>query len=436
MMKTRFAPSPTGLIHAGNVRVAILNYLLAKKNNGIFVLRIDDTDTERSTKEFESAIIKDLEWLGIEWQEFYRQSERHEIYEQGIKKLKSDGRLYACYETAEELDLKRKSSNIQVYDRAGLRLSNAKKFEYEQMGRKPHWRFLLNDIDVAWHDLGAGDLKFQAGNVSDPVLIRSDNRPLYTISSVIDDGVMGVSCILRGEDHITNTAAQVQLFQALGYTPPQFAHFPRMMAASGEKLSKRMGSLSITDLRQAAIVPDAVVAYLGRMGSNIAGSVQDSWQVLLAGFDLQNYGRAAPKFLSEELEILSMKFLHQMSFNQVQKYCTIRNITGVDEKLWQLLSANINHLDELTAWQQNLNGIFPDATQRDFLNICAQLLPSEFNQENLKNWLNHAKETTNRKGKELFHPIRHALTGREDGPTIPAIMIYLGRDACIGKFQA
>ncbi len=428
-MKTRFAPSPTGYIHAGNVRVAILNYLLAKRHNGSFVLRIDDTDTERSKPEYEQAIIEDLHWLGMEWDEFYRQSERDEFYAAGIQKLKDDGRLYACYETAEELDLKRKSTNSQLYDREGLRLTSDKKFQYEQQGRKPHWRFLLHDIDVSWHDLSAGDLYFKAGNVSDPVLIRSDNRPLYTLTSVIDDGLIGISCILRGEDHITNTAAQIQLFKALGYEPPQFAHFPRMTSADGAKLSKRMGSLSLRELRQSAIVPTAIVAYLGRMGSNIAGSTDDNLHALIGEFDLKNFGRAAPKFTPDELELLSMKYMQTMGFTAIKPYLQLRQLAYIDEPIWQLLAQNINHIDELAEWHTALQTRHtPHIDDLEFINNAKKLLPAIITEDSAKQWLQDVKTQLGRSGRALFHPIRHYLTGRDDGPTIPAIMQYLGRE--------
>ena len=308
-VKVRFAPSPTGRLHVGNARVAVLNWLTARAKAGEFLLRMDDTDRERSTKEFERAILEDLTWLGLDWDDFVRQSARQMRYDAAVERLKSKGRLYPCFETADELDLKRKiqlgRGKPPVYDRAALALSAEEQAALMAEGRQPHWRFKLADQPIEWTDLGRGPVRFEAGHLSDPVLIREDGRPLYTLSSVVDDGEFFITHVIRGEDHVANTAVQIELFQALGYDVPTFAHLPLMVGADGKQLSKRLGSLSLADLRAEGVQPEALTAYLARLGTPTAPDGSDSLDSLTPGFDVSSFGRAAPRFDPKELAQLN-----------------------------------------------------------------------------------------------------------------------------------
>ncbi|MEJ1996137.1 MAG: glutamate--tRNA ligase, partial [Limibacillus sp.] len=299
-MKLRFAPSPTGRLHVGNARVALINWLYARQNGGAFLLRMDDTDEERSTAEFAEAIERDLTWLGLAWDAFARQSERTERYDLAAQSLKASGRLYPCYETADELSLKRKAQlsagRPPLYDRAALNLSEEKRRAYEAEGRRPHWRFKLEHAAIDWDDLVRGPQHFEGDKLSDPVLIREDGRPLYTLSSVVDDAELGVTHVLRGEDHVANTAVQVQLFEALGAEVPTFGHLPLLTDAEGKGLSKRLGSLSLEALRAEGLEPMTLNAYLAALGTSEHAEPALDLAELVARFDLSRYGRAAPKF--------------------------------------------------------------------------------------------------------------------------------------------
>ena len=318
----RFAPSPTGHIHVGNVRTALLNVLLAKKAGGSFLLRIDDTDTARSKKEFETAILEDLAWLGLAHDLFARQSDRFASYEAAAARLKAAARLYPCYETADEIERKRKRQlgrgQSPVYDRAALTLTADEKAAFEAEGRKPHWRFKLNAETVAWTDLIRGPATVDLTSVSDPVLIRSDGHFLYTLPSVVDDVELGVTHIIRGEDHVTNTGAQIDLFKALGAAAPDFAHHPLLLAADGGPLSKRLGSLSIGELREAQLEPMALLSLLAKLGTSDALEPRASLDALVQEFDFAKIGRAPARFDPAELKALNARLLHETPFEAVQ----------------------------------------------------------------------------------------------------------------------
>ncbi|MGF1628428.1 MAG: glutamate--tRNA ligase [Kiloniellaceae bacterium] len=432
-LKVRFAPSPTGLLHVGNARQALVNWLFARAGGGRYLLRIDDTDAERSTPEFARAIEEDLRWLGLDWDEKAVQSERLDRYAAAGERLKAAGRLYACYETPEELGLKRKlalsAGRPPIYDRAALDLSDAEKARLETEGRRPHWRFKLLPGEIAWEDLVRGPVSFQGENLSDPVLLREDGRPLYTLTSVVDDIELEVTHVLRGEDHVANTAVQVQLFEALSNTTvaavPAFGHLSLIAGAGGEALSKRLGSLSLAGLRESGLEAMTVNGYLARLGTPDPIEPLPDLAALAAGFDLARFGRATPKFDPQELEQLNARLLHILPFEQVAD----RLPAGFDAALWQAVRPNLTRLAEAEAWLAICRGpVVPQIENAAFAETAAGLLPSEpWDETTWSAWTAAVKQATGRKGKELFLPLRLALTGLDHGPELKALLPLIGR---------
>jgi glutamyl-tRNA synthetase len=437
----RFAPSPTGRLHVGNARVALINWLLAKAQSGRFILRIDDTDAERSKKEHEEAIEADLRWLGLDWDAKANQSERFAVYDAAAAKLRAEGRLYACYETAEELDYKRKRQMARgappVYDRAALKLTQSDLEKLADEGRRPHWRFKLDETaEVAWHDLVRGPCHYHASHLSDPVLIREDGTPLYTLPSVVDDAEMNVTHVIRGEDHVTNTAAQIQLFQALGAPPPNFAHLPLLTGADGQGLSKRLGSLSLGDLRRQGLEAMALNSLLAGLGSsNTIGAVTELGN-LVRTFDIGHFGRSTPKFDPEELLRLNAKLLHDLPLDAVADRLQALGIDA-DEPFWLAVRGNLDMLSDAEAWwkicRQPLAPVIEDAA---FAQEAGALLPEEpWTADTWKNWTQAVQTATGRKGRPLFHPLRLALTGREDGPELKTLLPLIGRARALARLQ-
>jgi glutamyl-tRNA synthetase len=432
-LKVRFAPSPTGLLHVGNARQALVNWLFARAGGGRYLLRIDDTDAERSTPAFARAIEEDLRWLGLDWDEKAVQSERLEHYAAAAERLKQAGRLYACYETPEELGLKRKvalaAGRPPIYDRAALGLSDAEKARLEAEGRRPHWRFRLLAGEIAWDDLVRGPVAFQAENLSDPVLLRADGRPLYTLTSVVDDAELGITHVVRGEDHVANTAVQVQLFEALGGTEevavPAFGHLSLIAGAGGEALSKRLGSLSLAGLRGSGLEAMTVNCYLARLGTPDPIEPLPDLAALAAGFDLARFGRATPKFDPQELEQLNARLLHVLPFEQVAS----RLPTGFDSALWEAVRPNLTRLAEAEAWLAICRGpVVPQIEDAAFAETAAGLLPPEpWDDTTWGAWTAAVKQATGRKGKDLFRPLRLALTGLDHGPELKALLPLIGR---------
>ena len=428
-VKVRFAPSPTGLLHVGNARVALINWLFARQAGGTFLLRLDDTDSERSTEAFAEAIEADLRWLGLVWDEQAAQSARSDRYAAAAETLRAAGRLYPCYETAEELSLKRKSAmragRAPVYDRAGLRLSEAERAKLEGAGRRPHWRFALAHEAIAWDDLVRGRVAFEGANLSDPVLLREDGRPLYTFSSVVDDIELGISHVIRGEDHVSNTAVQVQLAEALGGAVPAFAHLPLLVDAGGQSLSKRLGSLSLRSLREAGLEAMTVNSYLARLGTPDPIEPHLCLDELLAAFDMSRFGRAAPRFDAEELTRLNARLLHVTPYQAVRA----RLPKGIDETLWEAVRANVTILAEAADWQRICRGpVAPVIEDAALAAAAADLLPPEpWDGTTWKSWTEAVKARTGHKGKRLFHPLRLALTGLERGPELRDLLPLIGR---------
>jgi glutamyl-tRNA synthetase len=432
-MRTRFAPSPTGKLHVGNVRTAIIVWLSARAMGGEFMFRLDDTDMERSKEEYAESIQRDLKWLGMDWDLSARQKERQDRYQVLIQKLKDDGRLYPCYETPEELSLKRKSLLSRglppIYDRAALNLTDEQKSEYEAEGRQPHWRFLLKHEPIEWDDLIRGPVKFEGKDLADPVLIREDGSPLYHICSVIDDVDFEITHVVRGEDHVSNTAAHVQMFEALGASSPVYAHLPLISDAEGGKLSKRIGSLGIEELRDVEkLDPMAIMSYLSRLGTSLPIEPVQDMKELIDTFDFKNFSRSTPKFDVEELFRLNAKILHETSYENVKSKLGDMGLSDLDESFWNAVRANLGKLDDIQDWWKVANGpITPEIEDEGFAAEAASLLPAEpWTQETFGTWINEVKEKTGRKGKQLFMPIRKALTGMEHGPEMDKLLPLIG----------
>ncbi|WP_142848279.1 glutamate--tRNA ligase [Telmatospirillum sp. J64-1] len=429
----RFAPSPTGLLHVGNARVALVNWLFAKSHGGYFLLRMDDTDTERSRPEFADGIMEDLRWLGLTWDRKAWQSQRHNRYAAAVEQLKALGRLYPCWETPEELEAKRKRRLAQgkppVYDRAALKLSEADKARLQEERGQPHWRFKLESREVAWEDMARGHCHFHPDHLSDPVLLRGDGLPLYTLCSVVDDAELGVTHIIRGEDHVTNTAVQVQLFQALGASVPEFGHLPLLTDISGGGLSKRLGSGSLRELREQGIQPMALNSLLAKLGTSDAIQLRHSLDELIDEFDIGKFGRSTPKFDPAELAHLNSRLVHEMPYEEARSRLEAMGMTGVDEALWTAVRGNLERLDDMREWWGICRGeVAPVIEDADFTAQAAGLLPPEpWDEDTWGRFTAAVKEATGRKGKGLFHPLRLAITGREQGPELKTLLPLIGR---------
>jgi len=438
----RFAPSPTGLLHVGNARVALINWLFSESVGGSFVLRIDDTDSERSTPEFESAIQRDLEWLGLEWSTVIHQSARFDLYERAAEYLKESGRLYACYETPEELEMKRRlllsRGHPPTYDQEGLGLTESQKAEFESEGRKPYWRFKLVPENIEWDDLVRGQCHYNGAHISDPVLIRADGSYLYQLPSVVDDIDLGVTHIVRGEDHVTNTAAQLQIMHALsGSTVDRLAHLPLLTDASGKGLSKRIGSVSLADLQEDGFEAMAIASLLAKLGSSEAIEAHGSMDELVNDFEISRYSRGSPKFDPSELEFINAKVLHLTSFWQIRERLEKLGIVRQDldlrgEEFWEAVKPNLKKLHEAPSWWAVCSeAIRPVIEDEDttFLAEAAKLLPDEpWDSHTWVHWTGALKEYTGRKGKTLYLPLRRALTGLSDGPELKYLLPLIGRE--------
>ncbi|MBV6632412.1 MAG: glutamate--tRNA ligase [Alphaproteobacteria bacterium] len=446
-VRVRFAPSPTGNIHVGNVRPALINWLFARKAGGEFLFRLDDTDDERSKQEYADNIARDLEWLGLTWDSFAKQSDRMDRYELAKQYLIEAGRLYPCYETPDELSLKRKSllsrGKPPIYDRAALRLTDEDKAAYEAEGRKPHWRFKLEHAPIEWHDLGHGDLRFKGEDLTDPVLFREDGRPIYTISSVVDDLELEVTHVIRGDDHIANTAVQKQLMEALiphcGGAVPEFAHLPLLVAANGEKLSKRTGALSVADMRaDAGIEPMAVLSLLAKLGTSDPIEARATMDQLIEEFDISKFSKATPRFDPEEVKRLTIKLIQDMPFEAVKEKLAGRDgFPEFDQGFWEAVRPNLESLDDITEWHRVANGpVEPVIEDAEFAKQAADLAPDgPWSEATWPEWIGKVKEASGRKGKALFMPLRKALTGMEHGPELQVLLPLIGRDRALARLK-
>lgn len=433
-VKVRFAPSPTGYMHIGNTRTALFNWLLAKKLGGKFMLRIDDTDVQRSKEEYEIALRESLVWLGLDWSEEARQSARVARYNEVTEVLKKSGRIYACYETAEELEFMRKrllnKSLPPIYDRASLNLTPEQIAAYEAEGRKPHYRFKLVDTDIIWADLVRGECRYSEKNLSDPIIIREDGSFLYHLPSVIDDVDFGITHIVRGEDHVTNTAAQIQMFEAIGGKVPTFAHLPLLTGKEG-KLSKRLGSLGVRELKAEGVEPMAICSFLAKLGTSDAIEPYYSLNALSESLDFAKIGRSQPKFDEDELKHFNTRLIHAMPYAVVKDSCQ------VDENFWNLVKGNLNVVADIKLWADICHQkLKPSIEDKALTGLAAELLPAEpWNEETCNLWLNAVKAESGKKGKELFHPLRMALTAMENGPELKILLPLIGREKAYKRLQ-
>ncbi len=440
-VRVRFAPSPTGKLHVGNVRTALMNWLFAKKEGGTFILRIDDTDLERSTNDYENGIREDLTWLGLDWQETFNQSHRFPMYEEAATKLKEAGLLYPCYETADELDRQRKLQRVQskppVYNRGALSLTDEDIAKLEASGRKPHWRFKLSGNPVTWTDVVRGEQTIETASISDPVLIRADGSFLYTLPSVVDDIEAEITHVIRGEDHVTNSGAQIEVFQALSNHLPRFAHTPLLVGADGKGLSKRLGSLSMDQLREQFIEPLAICSLLGKIGTSDPIEARPSLDVLVEEFSFDKIGRAPARFDEDELRLINGRLLHGTDYADVKDHLEHMGVAG-GEAMWLAIRGNVETLSDAAVWSTTLYAPAPGIIEdedKEFCAAAAKLLPVEVDGSTWSPWLAAVKEATGRKGKGLFMPLRRALTGMDHGPEMGPLLALMGAEKARLRLQ-
>ena len=433
-IKVRFAPSPTGHMHIGNTRTALFNWLWAKKMGGEFMLRIDDTDFARSKKEYEDSMRESLKWLGLTWSSEARQSARFERYKEVTSKLIKEGRIYACYETPEELEFKRKRALSKglppIYDRQALSYTQEDIAKFEKEGRKPHYRFKLNDGEIKWLDAVRGEVKYNAANLSDPIIIREDGSYLYHLPSVIDDSDFGITHILRGEDHVTNTASQIQMFEAIGGRVPTFAHLPLLTGKEG-KLSKRLGSLGVRELKAEGVENMAICSYLAKLGTSEEIRSFYSLEELAQTLDFSKIGHAQPKFDVDDLKHFNIKHVHNMPYE------VVKDRVPVNEVFWNKVKANLETVADVEVWDKICNGeIEPVIENKALTDTAADLLENTaFDDQTFNTWMNAVKEKTGLKGKDLFHPIRLALTGEASGPELKTLLPLIGYEKAYKRLK-
>lgn len=425
-IRTRFAPSPTGNLHIGNARTALVNWLYAKKHNGEFLLRIDDTDRERSSEHYVNNIINDLRWLKLSWDSSFKQTDRLNRYDEVIKHLIKIGRLYACYETEQELENKRElllSRNLPPkYDRLALSLTNEQKNHYEISGRRPYYRFLVNEFEIKWNDLVQGDMNYLGSNLSDPVLVRADGFPTYMLCSVIDDIDYQITHILRGADHISNTALQIQIFEALSSNLPEFGHLSLIKIADG-KISKRVGGFEVSNIRNSHIEPMSLNSFLAFAGSSIDINPKKYMSEIVDQFDIGSYTKTPTNYIPGILENLNEKLLKIYEYSDLPDH--VKSL--INEKFWYIIRSNINTLNDINYWI-NIHGAKVREVDYDVIKSAIECLPEELSKENFADWVAKIKLQTNKKGKDLFMPIRLALTAREDGPEINNLFVLFSRN--------
>ena len=441
-MKCRFAPSPTGLLHVGNARSAVLNWAYAKKNNGNFILRIDDTDQTRSSKEFENKIKENLSWLGLDWNKTFNQSERSNLYNSNIEKLKIDGRLYPCFETAEELSLKKKSllssGKPPIYDRSALSLSKDEINEKINSGLKPHWRFKLEDGIINWNDLIKDEVKFDSKYLSDPILIREDGSLLYHLPSVIDDIDEGITHIIRGEDHISNTAFHIQIFNALDSNPPHFAHHPFLTDQEGKGFGKRIGSLSIENLRSEGYEDISIINYLINIGSSEDIKPETKLDNIISNFNIKNISNSSAKFSDHVLKSLNSDLLKIYNYEDIKSKFESLDIKIDSKKLWKFSQHNIEFFKDIENWLSAIE-IIIDTKKYEIsdtlISAAIECIPADpFSYETWDSWTKAIKVKTGLKGKELYMPLRVILTGKEKGPELKNFLPLLDKETLLRKF--
>jgi glutamyl-tRNA synthetase len=439
-MRVRFAPSPTGFLHVGNARIAIANALFARCHGARFLLRIDDTDAERSRDQYEQGIQQDLTWLGIAWDETFKQSDRLKFYDDAADRLRASGRLYPCFESEEELRFKRearlKRGLAPVYDRAMLKLTAEQRAAAEANGKTPYWRFKLSDSTVEWTDLVLGRRGVKLPSVSDPVLIRADGTYLYTFTSVVDDIESGVTHIIRGEDHVTNTGVQLDIVSALNSNPSRLtlAHLPLLVDSDGGKLSKRLEGLSLRSLRQDGVEPAAITGYLARLGTSDSPEVA-SLETLAKSYDLGRVSRSPARFDIRQLLALNRRVLHAAPFEAVHD----RLPAAATPEFWEAVRGNLDLLSEARAWWNVVAGDLVPPVQEGqgafFRDAIAHLPAEPWDGTTWSSWTETLRSLTGRKGRALFMPLRLALTGEDHGPEMASMLPLIGRERVASRLR-
>lgn len=436
---TRFAPSPTGFLHVGNARTALVNWLFAKKIGGKFLLRIDDTDLARSDKKYEDAIIRDLEWLELKWDLTFKQTSRLSDYAKAKEFLVNSGRLYPCYETSEELEIKRKLQLSRglppIYDRAALNLTREQIEAYEQAGRKPHYRFFINDSEIKWEDMVKGSISYQGSHLSDPIIIRADGTMTYMLCSTVDDIDYNISHIIRGEDHVSNTAIQIQMFEAFGKKIPQFGHLS-LVKTRDDKISKREGGFEISSLKENGLEPMAINSFFAIIGSATPVVPCSNLQELIEKFDIKLYSKSPTTYLPEELYLLNHKLVINLEFMQVKNRLAEMGLEQINEQFWYAVRPNLQKLSDIKQWwdicQKPVQAKVEDAS---LLNIAANTLPEVIDHEAWGNWTKLIAAESGKKGKDLFLPLRLALTGLENGPELKNLLPLLSRNEILTRLK-
>ena len=440
MVKLRFAPSPTGNLHVGNFRTALINFLFTQKYNGHFLLRIDDTDIERSRVEFEKSIKEDLSWAGLNWNSLVKQSDRLSRYNQVLEILIEKELVYPCFETTEELSLKRKSQlssgKPPVYDRSSLKLSLKDIEGFKLQGKNPHYRFLLKHETVFWNDMVRGDTKYNMGNISDPIIVREDGRFIYTLASVIDDIDLKISHIIRGEDHVTNSAAQIQIFNSMGANVPIMGHLSLMTDVKGEGLSKRTGGLSIKDLRNEEIECLSLNSYLSLAGTSENIILKENLKEIISDFDITNFNRAPTKFNYNDLKNLNSKYIQKLDYEEL-KLRFANHKFKLEKNVWDLIRANVSSLNEIQEWENIIYGKLKETkVDKSLKKEFSMYLPNgEFDDETWRNWINNLKENYDMNKGEIFKLLREALTGYKAGPEMSSLIIILGKEKVLERLN-
>lgn len=440
---TRFAPSPTGMLHVGNARTALVNYLYSKKYSGKFLLRIDDTDKLRSTNEYKEKIIEDLTWLGFEWDDIFYQSDRLAKYEEAKNKLIESGRLYPCFETEAELDIKRKlqlsSGKPPIYDRASLNLSDTEKAKYESEGRKPHYRFLIEDKSIEWNDMVKGQIHYEGKNLSDPVLVRADRSMTYMLCSCLDDSEYNISHIIRGEDHVSNTAIQLQLFEAMGYPVPSFGHLSLVKSAE-DKISKRKGGFEIASLRdEEGLEPMSINNFFAFIGSALPIGTFKNIEEIAENFDISKFSNSPTTYMPEELLRLNHKIVSQMSFSDIKPHLNEIGGNSIDENFWLAVKGNIDKASDAVNWWKicHEKPVPPSGIDKIIIKSAINNLPEEeFTDESWKAWTKAISEETGAKGRDLFMPLRLALTGMDHGPEMAKLLPLINRAQALARLES
>ncbi|PCJ29845.1 MAG: glutamate--tRNA ligase [Rickettsiales bacterium] len=461
---TRFAPSPTGALHIGNVRTALINYLYSKAHGGEFILRMDDTDLVRSKDEYKENIKRDLKWLGLEWDSSFNQLSNLEEYEQAKAKLIAKGRLYPCYETPEELDIKRKlqlsRGKPPIYDRAALDLSPEQIAIYEKQGRTPHYRFLVESAPIIWDDMVKGTVKYHGSNLSDPVIIRADGSMTYMLCSTIDDINFNITHVIRGEDHVSNTAIQIQMFEALGAggsgelvpsklapnelapsklvpgkSVPVFGHLS-LVKAKDEKISKRDGGFEISALRGEGVEPMALNSFLGLIGTSVQMMPHKNMRELIEKFDITTYSKSPTTYIRGELDLINHKLILTYDFADIQDYLAQNGLQQINEKFWLAVRPNLQKLSDIKEWWRICHEITPAISKApELMKIASDALPEEITDATWKEWTKAIMAASGKKGKELFMPLRLALTGMETGPELKNLLPLLSRQEILKRLR-